>query len=91
MAPDVREKFLVREYPSDSFDRMLKTHRHPLDAAGLDAEEKAVRAYLQGVPGSGETSAGREGAGTNARSWEGARWAVSLLIRGKIGGQIFLT
>jgi hypothetical protein len=42
MAPDVREKFLVREYLSDSFDRMLKTHRHPLDAAGLMPRRKLL-------------------------------------------------
>jgi len=47
LAPDAREKFLAGEYPSDPFDRALKAHRHPLGAAGLDAEEKAVKAHLK--------------------------------------------
>jgi len=47
LAPDAREKFLAGEYPSDPFDRALKAHRHPLGTAGLDAEEKAVRAHLK--------------------------------------------
>ena len=47
LAPDVREKFLAGEYPSDPFDRALKAHRHPLGTAGLDAEEKAVKAHLK--------------------------------------------
>jgi len=47
LAPDARESFLVGEYPSDPFDRALKANRHPLGAAGLDAEEKAVRVHLK--------------------------------------------
>jgi len=47
LASDDREKFLAGEYPSDPFDRALKAHRHPLGTAGMDAEEKAVRAHLK--------------------------------------------
>lgn len=47
LAPDAREAFLAGEYPSDPFDRALKAHRHSLGTAGLDAEEKAVRAHLK--------------------------------------------
>lgn len=47
LAPDVRERFLADEYPSDPFDRVLKGQAHPLGTAGLDAEEKAVRAHLK--------------------------------------------
>lgn len=47
LAPDAREQFLAGEYPSDPFDRALNAHRHPLGTAGLDAEEKAVRAHLK--------------------------------------------
>jgi len=47
LAPDAREQFLADEYPSDPFSRSLKAHRHPLGTAGLDAEEKAVRAHLK--------------------------------------------
>ncbi|WP_264996230.1 MobQ family relaxase, partial [Kozakia baliensis] len=47
LTPDAREKFLAGEYPSDPFDRALKAHRHPLGTAGLDAEEKAVKAHLK--------------------------------------------
>lgn len=47
LAPDAREKFLGGEYPSDLFDRILKAQGHPLGAAGLDAEEKAVKAHLK--------------------------------------------
>ncbi|MBS0961447.1 MobQ family relaxase [Acetobacter thailandicus] len=47
LAPDARETFLAGEYPSDPFDRALKAHRHPLGTAGLDAEEKAVKAHLK--------------------------------------------
>lgn len=47
LPPDAREQFLAGEYPSDPFDRALKAHSHPLGTAGLDAEEKAVRAHLK--------------------------------------------
>jgi len=47
LAPDAREQFLAGEYPSDPFSRALKAHRHPLGTAGLDAEEKALRAHLK--------------------------------------------
>jgi len=47
LAPDAREQFLTGEYPSDPFDRALTAHSHPLGTAGLDAEEKAVRAHLK--------------------------------------------
>lgn len=46
-APDARETFLAGEYPSDPFDRALKAQGHPLGTAGLDAEEKAVKAHLK--------------------------------------------
>ncbi|GAO00959.1 conjugal exonuclease V alpha subunit TraA/mobilization protein essential for specific plasmid transfer MobA/MobL [Komagataeibacter xylinus NBRC 13693] len=47
LAPDARENFLAGEYPSDPFSRILKAQGHPLGIAGLDAEEKAVRAHLK--------------------------------------------
>jgi len=47
LALDDREQFLAGEYPSDPFSRALKAHRHPLGTAGLDAEEKALRAHLK--------------------------------------------
>ncbi|MFT9325504.1 MAG: MobQ family relaxase, partial [Acetobacter sp.] len=47
LAPDAREQFLAGEYPSDPFNRVLKAQGHPLGTAGLDAEEKALRAHLK--------------------------------------------
>lgn len=47
LSPDARERFLATEYPADPFERVLKGYDHPLGAAGLDAEEKAVRAHLK--------------------------------------------
>jgi len=47
LASDAREKFLAEEYPSDPFSRVLKAQDHLLGTAGLDAEEKAVRAQLK--------------------------------------------
>ncbi|WP_304515914.1 MobQ family relaxase, partial [Acetobacter tropicalis] len=47
LAPDARESFLAREYPSDPFSRALKAHSHPMGSTGLSAEEKAVRERLQ--------------------------------------------
>lgn len=47
LAPDAREQFLAGEYPSDPFSRVLKAQGHPLGTAGLDAEEKALRAHLK--------------------------------------------
>ncbi|WP_099349454.1 MobQ family relaxase [Acetobacter aceti] len=47
LSPDAREKFLATEYPADPFERVVKGSDHPLGTAGLNAEEKVVRAELK--------------------------------------------
>ncbi|MDN7352166.1 MobQ family relaxase [Acetobacter senegalensis] len=47
LSPDARERFLATEYPADPFERVVKGCDHPLGTAGLNAEEKAVRAHLK--------------------------------------------
>lgn len=47
LSPDARERFLATEYPADPFERVVKGCDHPLGTAGLNAEEKAVRAHMK--------------------------------------------
>ena len=47
LSTDARERFLATEYPADPFERVVKGCDHPLGTAGLNAEEKAVRAHLK--------------------------------------------